>query len=379
MLQAGAYDPETKMGVSPSILIAGNQQILLHGLLALEHFGIPVCHTYLFVSSLHEEFRAQTLTFAESYRWKAVFDYRTTLVPSSVQPARIERYVALSGAIRAAKHLALHCASAETLISGSYGAEVDRTIASLIPHSRFILVDDGNMTAATALRREAEHSRGYRRALNHNSHRSSDTRRSRARLTVARLLGVRDDGERNITFFTSHKGLRLGPGDDLVMNAYDGLRTAAAIDDGLVHFLGLPALRRGILSLEDFRKALQGAATYLAGYREVHYFLHPADTDQEAAVVREVWPRAKLVGNIRPYEVSLALAQQRPVKIVSFYSSALSNARPIAGPEVDITILELPLDAILNDRRRAAVADIVDGLSSRPDGFGRVPLPNWTR
>lgn len=360
---------------NPWVVFAGNRHILFHATQALTHYGVPTTSTILVIATSDPRIRAQVQEVVRPTDWRIVYDpfkgVVTKMKPYSVRAGvggiPIVRWVRdlsrLRRAIQRIRVLAREYPHIGGIISGIYAAEIDRTFANLVMSSKYILVDDGNMTRLTASGRKAEAAIDYERVLGVNSHRAYAGIRGKLKVTLLRqYAGVIDRGSEAVDFFTTWDKEIVGPRDHVITNRYPNRPVkGAVVMPGVVHFLGLPALSRNILSNDDFRNVLRQVRDRYEG-RRILYFAHPVEGSAEREVVASVWPEAEWHDNTAPYESILLQSKERPEVISTFYSSVLMNLVNAALGDIRFESFQLPLSMIQGDRRKTLISPIYDAL-----------------
>lgn len=349
-----------------AIVVAVNRHILAHAILALKRFQIATEKCVLVVGTYDPVKLEQLRGAIAAGNWLDIVEVYSR--PDGTHPRYSSRFMtrlpALSQGIRGVRALALQYPSVELIVSGVYGGEVDRTLCSLVKSQRVVMVDDGNMTLFTASRRSAEHAAGYRNVLGVNSHRSYAGIRGRVKARLLRSwAGVVDNGTPEVTFFTSHRNLQAGPNDHILVNDYGVGGLSRPLTPGLIHFLGLPAIRRQIFSPGTYARLISSVARFYGDAGKVIYYAHPAESDEERAIVERCWPQAHWQDSRQPYEAEIAQANMLPERLGSFYSSAISNVLAMdIGVACDV--FRVAANQFLTAERAAAVSTIWLSLSA---------------
>jgi len=360
-------DNQTKTG----LVIAGNRHILYHALSALKHFNVPVNRTILLVTSVTPNHKKMVLEAAGMLTWAEIF------IANDIFPKvenRLLNYfflilkntflLNLMSVRRSRKFLYKTIPKGkrvDIIVSGFYGHPIDRTACSIIEHNLFVLVDDGNMTREVARKRKEEEAVSFHRTLEYNSSYEFSGLKGKIKLLMYRWFGgVQDSGSRNIYFFTHHHNLSIGKNDFLVPHHPIGVALEIAL--GTVHFLGIPAIEKNIVSPEDFCKLLKWIGERYSEF-DLHYYCHPAEGSRENTLVKRVIPNASLHKNVNPYEQVFADFEKLPEIVSGFYSSALTNITAFNNNKIKIESLKIPLSIIISPSRRQRVKKIYEEIS----------------
>lgn len=359
---------------NPWVVFAGNRHILFHAKLVLNKYGISQSNTILVISTANPLIRAQLGEVVRRDDWKAVYDpfeayhiYNANkLIKWMINMGHSVNWildlVRLRRAISYIRKIVLDYPYVGAVISGIYASEIDRTYLNLVDHERYILVDDGNMTIITANGRKNEELINYKRVMGVNSHRVYDGWKGKLKVILLRnFAGIIDRGSESIEFFTSHNNIKIGNNDRIIANKYEDMHRSAVINPRLVHFLGLPARARNILSETSFRAILRQVRRRYEG-RPVFYFAHPMEGDEERVIVESIWPEAEWHDNTEPYESALLRSEQWPEIVSAFYSSVLMNLINADLEGIKFEIIRLPVNLIEGERRQELVSSIYESI-----------------
>lgn len=361
-----------------NVLLVENPAIFLNCREAMAVLGLAASDSVIVVTSIIRRNLEQLRAEIDPQEWAAVhfptIDARVEAVIAEgrqrtvAPPGRLAHLAFARRNVTWMKNFAATLPKLDTVMCGVYGNEMALSFCAHSSHARYVLVDDGNMTMFTAAGRAAEARTGHARVLGVNSVSVYQGPTGWLKKFVKRnVIGVHDRGIPAITFFTSHHEIPCEAPDTLVPNRYSSfLRRpeAPVVHEDRVHILGAPILERNILREDDFVVLLAEMAR-LYGSRALTYFPHRMETERSLAHVRAALPGAEILRPDMPFENYIAVAQDLPAVITSFYSSALTNLQAMDLPGVTIHVVRFDWQRVVDPRKAELVKTIYENLAQR--------------
>lgn len=325
---------------------------LLNAVEAREHFGVPAEKTHLLLlQGASRSTGGQMNRMLPSLGWKSVHHL----------PIGQDRRGLVFG-LRYLRTIARELAPTDSVYLGEYRSELMRHAAHAFAPQHVVVLDDGIATIAVAR---------YRRPSASVPSGFFGSRGAKA-LAKRFLLGLRAGHPPHVTYFSAYE---FDPGsDDRVLNDYSYLKSQmkAKRQGSSTWLLGQPLREGGFVSsstyctfVAAFARAASGPVVYLPHRREDPTLV---DALAERTGVDVVRPDA-------PIEFHLCFeAPEAPIRVASFFSSALMNLHRITIGQVPLAALRIPLHLVLDPVRRSAVKSAYATLEGLP-GLAMIDLP----
>lgn len=362
------------MTIRHAVLVE-NPAIYMHALEACARFEIPFRSAALIVTTSYPRNSEMLKGMIANESWGEVhWPTLKQLGSTDALPRGLMRVKQVRENIAAVGVLAKRFERIETLVSGFYSHELSLHFASLVPFDRYVLVDDGNMTASTAAGRAAERAINFKRVLGVNSPAPYSGIAGALKLFVKRhIIGIKDRGVTKLTFYTSRSDVNADGSDLVVRHRYEHLwpEGRRVQRNRYVYFLGGPFLEQRILSVEGYAKVLAKLADAYRG-RPIKYFPHRFEADDGIGFFKRAFPDAEVVRLGVPFEYFLARESELPATIGSFYSSALPNLRAMLKGATDINVVVIPPGVFASRSERCRVAQLYGHFRDLQDDTFRV-------
>lgn len=361
-------------GQIQALVFAGNMHVFHHATLAMKQLKLATESSILVIKGKRSHHHANILDLARKKGWGQIIelDYQDAdrafnrpflgRVKRAIQAVRL--YGILSTLIVLRSQVAqmaemLSNVDVEFIISGIYASPLERSVSASIPHRNFVLVDDGNMTSATALGRKAESAALYKKTLDTNNHKGRDCLKRRfINKLYRRLCHVNDTGEARIIFYTAHN-LRVQSPDQIIRMKYG--QGASIVENDVAHILGMPVISRRIVSPEFYGEILCHIALHSSGKR-LFYFPHPSEESVDLQLVSRFLPAARIEEYRHGYESELLMQGRHPGSIYSCYSSAIRNVMSMDLAGLEMNVIRIPEERFLDNDRRQKVGEIYHAL-----------------
>ncbi len=360
-----------------NVLMVENTSILMNAIEAMRHHSLKKKETIIIVTSFHETNLSQLMKAIKINEWSEVYFPALTKPTGKEFMFKGSKLIGPSNRILQmfhkrlvldrVKRIAASKMKVNYLICGVYANDLAITFANSISFREYCLVDDGNMTIFIAAGRQKEELYGFSHVLGVNSIASYDGVWGHLKKCIKRfMLGIKDKGIKNITFFTSHHDITLIDNDRLIKNCYAKTDEPSEqlVESNLVYFLGAPVVEREIMSLDSYRFFLQSINSRYENY-SILYFPHRMEGEIGLKIVRENFVSANIMAIDVPIETHILNAPTLPETVSSFYSSALTNIASMNIAGLKIEAIYIPAKLVVKREKRMLVEKVYEDFKKR--------------